>query len=439
MKTIRIFVVFAAAMFLASVSGFAQGKYGADSANCVANLNFYRDYLKQNSIKDAASLWHKAVATCPEKVSQNLYIHGVTILKYMIDHEQDAARKQVLIDSLKFVYDKRAELYPKYKETSLQNKMLAMATYVPMDDMSAFEENRQIIEMMGNRINPDLLVIQMNRAEALFKAQKMTDEEVLNTYSTLYPVLEAITKADPTDVNKTRLAQFENTFIASGVANCDNLVKVFEPRYVANSNDLGLVKSITGLLSGNECLDTDLFFQTVTKLHELEPSFNSARFLYKLNSSKDNNELALSYLQQAIDSDESEEMEDGDMLLEMATFQFKKMNAYGKAVQTAKLAMEKNPSLKGKANLLIGTIWYQVKCGGDEIAQRAKFWVATDYLQRAKSEDPALAADADELIRSCRVYFPTVEDAFMYNLSDGQSYTISCSGMSATTTVRTNK
>jgi tetratricopeptide (TPR) repeat protein len=178
---------------------------------------------------------------------------------------------------------------------------------------------------------------------------------------------------------------------------------------------------------------------TVSKLHELEPSFSSARLLYQLCSSKDQNEEAVAYLQQAIDSEESVEADDAAMLLEMATFQFKKMNQYGKAVQTAKEAIEKDASVAAKANLLIGTIWYQVKCGGNEIEQRAKFWVATDYLQKAKNVDPALAADADELLRTCRTYFPTTEDAFMYDLQDGQSFTISCGGMSATTTVRTNK
>ena len=132
-------------------------------------------------------------------------------------------------------------------------------------------------------------------------------------------------------------------------------------------------------------------------------------------------------------------MDDAAMLFEMATFQFKKMNQYGQAVATAKAALEKDASLAGKANLLIGTIWYQVKCSGHEIEQRAKFWVATDYLQKAKNADAALAADADEMLRNCRVYYPTVEDAFMYDLQDGNSFTVSCGGMSATTTVRTTK
>ena len=89
--------------------------------------------------------------------------------------------------------------------------------------------------------------------------------------------------------------------------------------------------------------------------------------------------------------------------------------------------------------MLIGTIWASVSCGGDEIAKRAKFWVATDYMQRAKAKDPSLAAEADKNIIRYRAYFPKAEDAFMYDLVDGRSYTVSCGGMSASTIVRTNK
>jgi tetratricopeptide (TPR) repeat protein len=440
MKTTRILLVMAAVMLLGSLSASAQGRFGADSANCVNSLNFYQDYLKQGNIDEAAPLWHQAIKSCPEKASQNMYIHGSRILKHMINKvKADPARRQVLVDSLIMIHQRRADLFPKNRLRSLENKAFDMMTYFAQDDKNVFDETAKIIEFAGANVNPDLVVMQMNRAKALYEAQKIDDETVLNTYSQLFPVLDAVVKANPTDDNKVKMGAFENAFILSGVANCDNLVKVFTPRFEANPNDISLIKSVAGLLSSNGCVSTELFMNTVSKLHELEPSFSSARLLYQLCSSKDQNEEAVAYLQQAIDSEESVEADDAAMLLEMATFQFKKMNQYGKAVQTAKEAIEKDASVAAKANLLIGTIWYQVKCGGNEIEQRAKFWVATDYLQKAKNADPALAADADELLRTCRTYFPTTEDAFMYDLQDGQSFTISCGGMSATTTVRTNK
>ncbi len=440
MKTTRIWLVMTAVMLLGSVSAFSQGRFGPDSANCVNSLNFYRDYFKQGNMEDAIPLWQKAMSSCPEQVSQNMYIEGAKILKYMINkYKADPVRKQALVDSLMMVYDRRANLFPKYRQRALENKVFDMMTYFAADDKSVFDENAKVIEMSGANVNPDLLVMQMNRAKALYEAGKIDDETVLNTYSNLFPKLEAIAKDNPSDDNKVKMGAFENAFILSGVANCDNLVKVFSPRFEANPNDVTLVKSIAGLLSSNNCVQTELFLNSVVKLHELEPSFSSARLLYQLNSSKDQNEEALAYLQQAIDSEESNNVDDANMLLEMATFYFKKMNQSAKAVQKAKEAIEKDESVAGKANLLIGTVWYQVKCGGNEMEQRAKFWVATDYLQKAKNADPELAAEADELIRTCRVYYPTTEDAFMYDLQNGQSFSVSCGGMSATTTVRTNK
>ncbi|MBR5856664.1 MAG: hypothetical protein IKY70_05280 [Bacteroidales bacterium] len=438
MKTLRTLLVVAVALVMGASSAMAQGKFGPDSANCVNSMNFYRDFLKQGDIKEAAPEWRKAFKSCPPKASQNIYLHGAQIYRSLIN-KASADTKQGLIDTLMMIYDRRAELYPKSWLKAKQNKVLDMANYFAADDKSVFDETAEVIKRAGEELNPDLLVLQMNRAKAMYESQKISAEDVLNTYSELSPMVDAIVKADPSDNNKIRQATFENAFILSGVANCDNLISVFTPRFDANPTDLAMVKNIAKLLSDNDCLSSELFLKSVMAMHELEPSFNSARLLYRLYSSKDQNQEALKYLQEAIDSPESDDMDDAAMLFEMATFQFKKMNQYGQAVATAKAALEKDASLAGKANLLIGTIWYQVKCSGNEIEQRAKFWVATDYLQKAKNADAALAADADEMLRNCRVYYPTVEDAFMYDLQDGNSFTVSCGGMSATTTVRTTK
>ena len=438
MKTLRTFLVVAVALVMGASSAMAQGKYGPDSANCVNSMNFYRDFLKQNDIKEAAPEWRKAFKSCPPKASQNIYIHGVTIYRYLAN-KADAATKQGIVDTLMMIYDKRAELYPKSWIKAKQNKVLDMVNYFATDDKSVFDETAEVIKRAGAELNPDLLVLQMARAKAMYESNKISSEDVLNVYSELSPIMDGVLKADPSENNKVRQATFENAFISSGVANCDNLISVFTPRFDANPKDLAMVKNIAKLLSDNDCLSSELFLKSVMAMHELEPSFNSARLLYRLYSSKEQNQEALKYLQEAIDNPESDDIEDAAMLFEMATFQFKRMNQYGPAVATAKLALEKDPSLAGKANLLIGTIWYQVKCSGNEIEQRAKFWVATDYLQKAKNADAALAADADEMLRNCRVYYPTVEDAFMYDLQDGNSFTVSCGGMSATTTVRTTK
>lgn len=46
-------------MALSSTSLFAQGKYGADSANCIKYLSFYKEYYKQKSYDEAIPNWRR--------------------------------------------------------------------------------------------------------------------------------------------------------------------------------------------------------------------------------------------------------------------------------------------------------------------------------------------------------------------------------------------
>lgn len=434
------FVLLTVVMLLSVTSLFAQGKYGADSANCVKYLNFYRDYYRQDNLQEAAGLWRKAMATCPPTASQNILIHGRTIMRYLIDTYQGTPEgRQALIDSLIMIHDIRAKYYPSRKLQAMENKAFDLISYEPADNLEVYNTLDEIIDMMGEEVNPDFLVAKMDRARQLYEAGKITADDVLNTYSKYAPLLEQVVEDNPSEDNQQRQKVFDNAFIASGVANCDNLIKVFQPRFEANPNDIALVKSIATLLSNANCVDSDLFLQVVNAMHKLEPSYNSARLLYRLHASKDEHELAMKFLREAIDDEASAAPEDAEMLMEMATYQFKNMNSPAAAITSARKAIELDEAVAGKAYLLMGTIWYNTSCSGNEIEQRAKFWVATDYLQRARNADPSLSAETDELLRNCRMYYPTTEDAFMYDLTDGASYNVSCGGMSATTTVRTQK
>ncbi len=90
----------------------------------------------------------------------------------------------------------------------------------------------------------------------------------------------------------------------------------------------------------------------------------------------------------------------------------------------------------------MGHIWANANVtSGDmpEINKRANFWVAVDYFARAKSADPSLDEECNRLIATYRQYFPTPEEAFMHDLDEGSRYSVRANGLSATTTVRTNK
>jgi tetratricopeptide (TPR) repeat protein len=172
-------------------------------------------------------------------------------------------------------------------------------------------------------------------------------------------------------------------------------------------------------------------------MYRLEPSYNSAYALFRLYTAKDDLTNAIKFMEEAIAAEESDAATDAQYYYELAVACYKGGNS-PKAFESALKAAE-DQTLAGKAYMLCGTIWGTLSCGGDEIAKRAQFWVAVDYLNKAKAADETLAESATNQIRQYSTYYPQTAEAFMYDLTDGQSYSVSCGGMKANTTVRTQK
>ena len=190
--------------------------------------------------------------------------------------------------------------------------------------------------------------------------------------------------------------------------------------------------------TAEDCLSNDLYLNAVTSMHKNDPSYNSAYFLYKLHSNRGNVDQAVAYLEEAIAAEASGPEVDAEYLYELANYALKnKMK--GKAYDAARKAADLDYGFAGKAYFLMGTIWGSTACGGNEIQRRAPYWVAVDYLQKAKAADASLTEDANRLIGSYSAYYPQAAEAFMYDISAGQAYTVSCGGLTATTTVRVSR
>ncbi len=443
MKKLHVYFTLAVALFIGmSVSANAQGKYGKDSAQCVSFLNFYKDYMKQGNLNEAVAQWRGALKYCPPKASENFYLHGRRMYKQLVGQAgKNAELRQGYIDTIMMVNETRLANYPKRKVAATENIAYDMIQYysntAPEKVLQAIEN---VIALTGPSTKADLLVSYMDNAIEMFKKQNIEGEMVLKAYTQYSAYLDEQIKANPADEKiKEARAAFENAFITSGVATCDNLIAVFTPRFEAEPTNVDVVKPIVSLLGADSvCVNSELFLKAVTALHQMEPSHTSSYFLYKLHASKDNVAEAVKFMEEAIASEESDELRDGELMFELAAYNFKN-GSTAKAVSCARQAAEKNPSLAGKANLLVANVWAGQKCTANEMDNRAKYWVAVDYLNKAKAADETLAEEANKLISTYRQYFPKTEDAFMYDLTDGKSYTISCGGMSATTTVRTIK
>lgn len=435
-------VSFAMLLSGAGLSAQDMSKYGPNAEECVKYLSYYSEYYKQKNYDDATPNWRKAYELCPPSCSQNLLIHGSDLVSRLIaKNAKNPIAVEGLVDTLLTLQDTRAKYYPNYAATALNNKASYAAKYIKSDPKRVYDIYEGVIAAIGSQTKASVLFNDFKAAVDLYGIGQLGTEDVLNLYQRNLAMLEAIKPAS--DIEAKQIGDFhtniENLFISSKVATCDDLLALFGPRYEANPNDLALAKNIVKMLSlAEDCNDNDLFLNAVTTMYTQEPSADAAYYLYKLHAAKGNVADAVKYLNEAIDREDSDLKTDASYNYELAVYCLKNGRS-ASAYEAASKVPSMDETLAGKAYLLIGTIWGSVACGGDEVARRAPYWVACDYMNKAKAADPSLADDANRYIGQYSRYFPQAADAFMYGVNNGDSYTVVCGGMRATTTARTVK
>ena len=442
MKKIVLLISIAAMALFSSTTLSAQGKFGPDSAECIKYLSYYTEYYKQKNYDSALPNWRQAYKLCPPTARYSLLSDGTTLLKRVLQaNSKNPIYKEALVDSIMKIYDERIQYWPKYATSSLNNKALDMYNYMKDEPEKLYEGLTYAISELGTDARTNIYLFQMNTAVDLYKDGQLDPESVISAYETAVANIGKMTPKNDVEKrsNDKVVEDIESLFITSQVASCDNLIALFTPRYEADSQNLDLAKNIVRMMSLTEgCTDNDLFLNAVTTMYNLEPSFTSAYYLYKLYAGRGDVDNAVKFMTEAINSPESDAAADAGYQFELAAFCYKNgQNA--KAFNAAQQAVELDPSIAGKAYLLMGTIWGSVVCSGNDIEQRAKYWVAVDYMNKAKAADETLAEDANNYIRQYAAYYPQTAEAFMYDVTDGQSYTVSCGGMRAVTTVRTQK
>ncbi len=429
-------------MLTVSVGASAQGKYGADSAECIKYLSYYKEYYKQNNFDQALPNWRQAFKLCPPTANQTMLIDGTSLMRKEINkNRSNSFVKEGLIDTLLLIHTLRAENYPKYTVTALNNKGQDMINYLQDEPAELYNGLKEIIAANGTDSKPQFFLFTVNSAVELYKEGTLEADQVIEDYemaiSTLGEIETSGNESNASAATKAKTA-VEEVFISSKVASCENLIALFTPRFEANPDDQELVNKIVTMMGNTEdCLDNDLFLAAIEKKAGFDPSHSTSYLLYKLYASRNDYALASQYLKDAIAFEESDAETDAMYYYELAAYSLKN-GKYVQAVDSATKAIDLDKSLAGKCYMICGQAWMSVTSSGDYIEKRAQYWVAVDYFNKAKNADESLAEEANRQISVCTKYFPETGEAFMYGVQRGETYKASAGGLTATTIVRTN-
>lgn len=442
MKTIlKQGLLLAAALLVINAESIAQAylkdpKYGADEEarkECAINLSLYREHYNQKNYDLAKPSWLKVLTICPA-ASQNAYIHGVRMMKTWIEAEQNLSRKTELIDSLMLLYDMRMEHFNRHG-VLLGQKGMDLISLDSERYEEAYKMLKQSIEEEKDGSDSPVMYTFMAVTKTMFDNGKIPAEAVIENYSMLADYIDMQIKTNPDDGRLPAIKEnVDAIFSSAGVADCNNLTVIFEPRIDSNPNDVELVKKTHSLLSANRCEGTDFYRKVTVKLHENEPTALLAYELAKIFQNMKDFTKAEMYFKNAIELEE-DAIRKSVFLVEYGNIVYNEFNNSQKARSLALEALSLNPQM-GHAYILIGNIYAGEKnCFSDEFQKKTVYWAAVDKFIKAKQVDPTLAGDCDRLIDVYTQYFPAQNDIFFQDLQPKQQYTVGC-WINETTTVR---
>jgi tetratricopeptide (TPR) repeat protein len=448
-KKKKIVAFYILSLLLASYSSlFAQNpadiylnpKYGPDSASrqkCANDLSTMSEFMKIDLLDYAHPSWLAVFKECPA-ASKNIYLHGVKIYRYKLDKETDPVRKKELLDTLMLIYDKRIENFGQ-EGLVLGLKGRDLLKYDPTSVEEVHKILGRSVQLAKNNSEESVVLTYMQTTVAMFKAQKITTQEVIDNYLLSTEILDNIIKTG-TEPEKAQIAManVEARFAESGAASCDDLIKIFTPNFNADPGNVDLLKKITSLLNNRGCEGSDLFADASEKLYTLEPSAKAAFNLSKLFIKREAYEKSLDYYQKAIDAAESPE-DKAQYCYQKAVLLLNRFEKYAESRNYALQAIALRGNW-GDPYILIGNAYAASTkvCGENDFEKTTVYWVAVDKFLKAKSVDESVKDNANELINRYSQYFPNVEEAFFNGYQEGQQYTVGC-WINETTTVRTRK
>lgn len=432
----------------ANVVSECEPKWGVDSAETVKHLSLYREYFNQwkNSEYKNDELviyaWPslKYLIFNAPCVSQNMYTHGMTIVKnYFMEKAQDSIIKDKYIDTLMLFYDLRIKYFPSNPKASVGylkgRQAMDLRKYRVDKSDQYYPLFKQSFELEVNNTEPNVLLGFFLASIKYYQQKFIKVEDVFDDY---LKIMDAI---NYNIENNTSLAERDKAVsdniekIIVKLATCEKLITTFDEKFKANSTDINLARNIVKLFELRRCTDSDLYYKALEKVHAISPNGASAFSMGKMALDRKEYEKAKNYLVEATNlCSDSNTVKKSSAYLLLAEA-YKNLGQQSNSRAAALKCLDYKPD-EAYAYIIIGDL-YRSSSSCQEKGIVVSYWAAYDKYSKAynTATDEKIKEIAQKGMNSARSLFPTAQDLFMRSITEGSSYTVGC-WIGEVTTVR---
>lgn len=440
-------IVLLIAAFTLTMGGNALAQ-ASISEECTLKGSLFIEAAKAKNYDEAIKHYAPLVASCP-KFSLAVYQYGEKMFNHFIDNGDTS-----MVNNMITLYKDRLRLYPGSIDKGKIAMNIVQLKYdagigTKMEQYKAYESIFK--DHNASFKSPKSLYIFFSLAVDLNKEGSVPLADMFDLYDAVTEKLETeegkmaqkvIVFADREETgeilstrDKKNYGAYERNLAIFGkvrgsvdaklgaIADCENLVPLYNKDYEENKNNLDWVNRALSRLNAKDC-DDPLFFKLVQQLHALKPSAKSAYYLGKLAEKDGKSAEALRYFNESAEL-ETNPKDKARVYYSLAE-NFRKAGKLSDARSYYNKMLEVKPNA-GIAYLKIANMYAQSanNCGSTPFEKRAMYWKAAELARRAGRIDGSLSSVASQTAASYDGRAPGKTEIFSDNMG-GKTVTFRC-------------
>lgn len=432
------------ALFVSFNVGFAQ-----QDEECMNNLSIFDSYYKSKKYDDAYGPWKIVREKCP-KFNRAIYAYGEKILKHKIKNSTGADQVAHIKD-LMLLWDQAREHFASKYDLGEVLVDKAQLAYSYKKELNKTDE--QVYNMFEDAYQKDAknftnakgLYTYFSLMVDLYDAGNKPAQVMFDKYDDVIEMIEAVEKSYIQKLNvlvekeeagteltkkelkykknyEANLAAFETVTSSMDQklgkrANCEVLIPLYQRDFEENKNNGVWLQRAMNRMYSKGCKEDPLFLKLVQQKNSIEPSADTAFYLYLLTGEQ-------KYFDQTVQL-ETDPLKKAKLYKKLAQ-ELKGKGSYGKARQYYMKALKLNPS-DGSPYLAISAMYAKSanNCGDTNFNKRAVFWLAASEAEKAGRVDGRLRKAAAQTATSYRASAPSKADIFTEG-NAGQTIKIGC-------------
>jgi tetratricopeptide (TPR) repeat protein len=380
----------------------------------------YNDARKAGNYEDAAKDLNWLLENTPD-LNSSLYINGVKIYKEL-EKTAEGEQKTAYQEKVMELYDLRVKYFN--SEADVLNRKAYDAYKFYKDDKSRYawmyELFEKAYELNGNDIGSMNLVAYMDVLRRYkLTGGELSDEEILERYTKVNDIIDYKISNGEDEEKMDRTKDFVDRMLTSMVTvDCAFISNSLGPKLQENPTDLPMAKKIMSLSIAAKCTDSPIFLEAAIAVQNQEPEYGIAKVVASKLASDEKYDEAENYYNQALELAE-DNVKKADIYYEMGLM-YTQRGMKASARSNFYKCLDSDPS-RSKAYKLIGDLYMTSynECKRDEskVEDRAVFIAAYDMYSKAGDQKSMANAKAQ---------FPSIEELFTENYTEGDNFKIGC-------------